>query len=574
MLSRTWLKFANLLVFAALVVPPALLRARSLRLERFHADIQVHPDGAIDVTETIEARFTGSWNGLYRLIPVDYRSPGGFSYKLNLALEAATDAEGRPLRYQTSRSGQMMRFKVWIPGARDTTKRLVLRYRVKRALRFLEQYDEFYWNVTGTGWAVPILSASAHISLPDGVTGLRAVAFTGAYGSTEGAATVEVGKGVDIQTTRSLKMREGLSISVVWDPGLVHRPGRIERTYHFLADNWIFALPILVFVGMFGLWHKRGRDPRRNPVIVNYKPPQDMTPAELGTLVDNSPDMRDITATLVDLAVRGFLLIKEEDKEQLLGLWSSREYSFQRLKSEDEWKSLRAHERKLLETLFSEGESVELSDLKNRFYKSLPDIRDDIFNALMDRKCYTRRPDQVKKIYIITAAMLLALAIVAGVPLAQQLGQTPLTVVLAGLLTAFSVALFGWLMPARTARGARFQEQILGFEEFLDRVESERFKRMITGPEMFEKFLPFAMALGVEKQWADAFSDLCRQPPSWYQGAGPGAFQTRAFVGSLNQMSTQTAAAMASAPRSSGGSGFSGGGSSGGGFGGGGGGGF
>jgi uncharacterized membrane protein YgcG len=156
--------------------------------------------------------------------------------------------------------------------------------------------------------------------------------------------------------------------------------------------------------------------------------------------------------------------------------------------------------------------------------------------------------------------------------------MAPATFVLAGILTGLVVVIFGYFMPARTLLGSRTLEGVLGFEEFLGRVESDRMDRMIYKPEMFEKYLPFAMALGVEKKWAAAFEGIYTEPPQWYTGTSYPTFQPSSFVGNLNRMSASTAAAMASAPRSSGGSGFSGGGGgggfSGGGFGGGGGGGF
>jgi len=130
-------------------------------------------------------------------------------------------------------------------------------------------------------------------------------------------------------------------------------------------------------------------------------------------------------------------------------------------------------------------------------------------------------------------------------------------------------------MPARTLEGTTAVEKVIGFEEFLSRVESDRFERMVKTPAMFEKYLPFAMAFGVENNWVKAFEEIYRQPPEWYRGpSGRMDFHPRSFVSDLGRMSSRAAAVMASAPRSSGGSGFSGGGFSGGGFGGGGGGGF
>jgi uncharacterized membrane protein len=156
--------------------------------------------------------------------------------------------------------------------------------------------------------------------------------------------------------------------------------------------------------------------------------------------------------------------------------------------------------------------------------------------------------------------------------------MAPLTFIVAGVLSALIIIAFGWFMPAHTDQGARALEGVLGFEDFLNHVESDRFNRMIKTPQMFEKFLPFAMALGVEKNWSKAFQGIMTQPPDWYRGSYGPNFYPMMFTSDLGTMSSRASSVMASAPRSSGGSGFGGGGdgggSSGGGFGGGGGGGF
>jgi uncharacterized membrane protein len=173
----------------------------------------------------------------------------------------------------------------------------------------------------------------------------------------------------------------------------------------------------------------------------------------------------------------------------------------------------------------------------------------------------------------IVAGFLVAIggaAFIAGV-----LGQQPLAAMLAGVLTAIVIAGFGVVMPARTARGARVLEEIKGFEEFLRRVEKDRFERVIRTPEMFEKYLPYAMAFGVEGNWARAFDDIYREPPDWYRGSTIHGFRSPLFVSNMTRMATLTGGAMTSAPRSSssssgfGGGSFGGGGFSGGGFGGG-----
>ena len=498
------------------------LLARSLVHESFHADIRVYPSGEIEVTETIRTRFEGSWNGLYRFIPVEYRTPQGFSYKLRLELESIADGRGNPLRYESQSERHYRKFKIWIPGAQDATHTVLIRYRVRNGLRFFDEHDELYWNVTGDEGSVPIETASARVQLPTDVSSLRGVAFTGPFGSSEQATEVQIrGQTVTVQALRALNIREGLTLAVIWDPGKIHRPGSLEKVSTFLSDNWIFALPILAFMIMFWLWHTRGRDPQRRPIAPRYEPPNAMTPAEVGTLMDNNADLRDLTATLVDLAVRGYLVIEEKESDQWFGLWSKNEFTFVLQKEKSEWGELLPHERELLGALFSDGslQSVKLSDLQNKFYKNLPAIRDKIYERLVKQRFYSSRPDQVKRRYLVAAAVLFGIFffLTNVIPAHQLLGQTSFGLLFAGGLTSLSVAFFGWFMPARTLLGARRLERVLGFEEFLRRVESDRFKRMIKGPEMFkrmikgpeiEKYLPFAMALSVEQKWAEAFADM------------------------------------------------------------------
>jgi len=241
------------------------------------------------------------------------------------------------------------------------------------------------------------------------------------------------------------------------------------------------------------------------------------------------------------------------------------------VRAREEWSSLRPHEISLLNGMFGAGggvpDPVEMSDLAHRFYKNLSSIRSGIFRELMKRGYYDRRPDTVMGAWIGGGFVVGVLGVVGGLWLADALTLSPVTAVLAAVGTALPIVGFGLFMPARTVKGARVLEQVLGFEEFLERVESDRYKRMITSPEMFERFLPYAMAFGVEKKWASAFEDIYREPPDWYRGQwGSGGFRPVYFAHSMGQMSTAASSVMSSGPRSSGGSGFGGGGFSGGGF--------
>jgi uncharacterized membrane protein len=575
--------FASL--FAAAILPfifatVSAYSTRELRIENFQSETIVMPDGSIDVTETIQAHFLGGpWHGLYRTIPVEYATPQGLNYSLFLDVKRVTDESGRALKVENSRERHYRKLKIYIPDADNSTQKITIEYSVSDALRFFEDHDELYWNVTGDEWDIPIQAASAHIVLPEGTTNIRANIFTGAYRSRAQNADVEiVGTGVDVRTREPLRLHEGLTVAIAFDKGFVHEPTTTAKFVRFFRSNWPLGIPIAVFAVMFYLWWTRGRDPRLRPIAAQYEPPNQLTPGEVGTLVDNSADMRDITASIVDLAVRGYMVIEEHQRDRMLGLMHDKDYNFIVQKDRSEWAKLKPHEQTLLAGLFTTGtvgETVSMSSLENHFYTNLPGIKSDIFSSLVGDGYYTRRPDSVRSGYIAAGFILGLLLVFGGVKLAQSNGMAPLAFIVAGVLSGVIIFGFGWFMPAHTEQGARALEGVLGFEDFLVHVESDRFNRMIKTPEMFEKFLPFAMALGVEKNWSRAFQGIMTQPPQWYRGSsyGPG-FYPMMFTNDLNSMSSRASSVMASAPRSSGGSGFSGGGSSGGGFGGGGGGGF
>ncbi len=558
------------------------LNVRELRIEKFDAEIVVSPKGTIDVTETIQAHFLGGpWHGLYRTIPVEYVTPQGLNYTLFLNVKSVTDGEGRKLKFETSRVRHYRKLKIYVPDADNSTQIISIEYTVSDALRFFEDHDELYWNVTGDEWDVPIQSASARILLPQGTTNIRANPFTGAYRSTARDANVEIaGNGVEVRTRDPLRYHEGLTIAVAFDKGFVHEPTAVDSAALFLRSNWPLGLPLVAFGIMFYLWWTRGRDPRLRPIAAQYEPPDQLTPGEAGTLIDNSADMRDITATIVDLAVRGYLVIEQHQHDRMLGLVHDKDYNFILQKDRAEWAKLKPHEQVLLNGFFSAGtvgETISMSSLENHFYKNLPDIKSRIFESLVTHGYYRRRPDSVRAAYIGVGVVVGFLMVWGGSAIAASMGMAPLTFIIAGISTGVVICGFGWFMPAHTQQGARAMEGVLGFEDFLNHVESDRFNRMIKTPQMFEKFLPFAMALGVEKNWSKAFQGVMTEPPQWYRGGYGPNFYPIYFANDLHVMTSRASSALASAPRSSGGSGFGGGGGggfSGGGFGGGGGGGF
>ena len=557
-------------------VHPLAAQERSIAIQQFQSAITVRPDASLDIIETIDARFTGQWNGLYRTVPVVYRNAQNFNWTIRLNLLSATDDHGQSLKTETNREGNSLKIKIWIPDARDKVKTVVLHYEVKNGLRFFPDHDELYWNITGDEWDIPIEAVKATISLPSGAGGLRAIAYNGAYGATARDAVVTIASSqIAVAMPKPLGFHEGITAVVGWNKGLIAEPTATDKALGFLATNWPLLLPIPVFFLMLSTWKRHGKDPEPRPISVQYEPPAGMTPAEAGTLIDNSADMRDITATVVDLAVRGYLKIEEVTEAKMFGLLKDHDFAFHRAKPPSEWSSLKPHESQVLGGLFEAGATtVRLSDLENEFYRHLPGIKDAIFDQLIEQKHYRTRPESARGLWIGIGVVAGGLIAVAGSAIAVKLLLAPLAFLVAGVLIGVIIVGFGFVMPARTDTGARAQEKTLGFLEFLQRVEGDRLRDFVKTPEMFEKYLPYAMAFGVEKKWAKAFDGIFTQPPNWYVGTNPMGFNAGVFSGRLSSMSSSVASTMSSAPRSSSGSGFGGGGSSGGGGGGGGGGGF
>ena len=566
--------FLSALLFCALT---GIAAAKSWRVTDFQDNVSVAPDGSAVVTERITLAFVGEWHGIRRTIPIEYPGPNGTNYELFLKITNVTDDSGGKLRYESSTSNGARDLKIYIPDAVDATRTVEITYRVLNGTRFFKDYDEFYWNVTGNDWPVPIDHARATVNFPSAAAGsLRAQAFTGVYGSTQRDATAKVdGSEAQFATSNPLPMRGGLTIDVYIPKDILTEPGTLTKFFWFLGGNPIVFLPLVTFAGMFALWWYKGRDPDAGiSVAPMYEPPAEISPAEAGTLLDDSIHPRDITSTIIDLAVRGYIKI-EETAERIL-LFTHKDYVFHLLKPREQWGAeLAPHERVMLENVFASGDETRLSSLKNRFYTAVPVIRQDIMAALKRKGIYLLDPESANGYSMGAAvAILIPFAIFQFMRWANFFNSVVLLVAclaVSGLIWW----LFARVMTAKTVKGARTRIAVLGFQEFMNRVDADRLK--IMPPTTFEKFLPYAMALGVEHHWAQAFSGIVKDPPQWYVGPGGtyAAFNPIFFSSSMHNMASDMHQVFVSAPRASSvGSGFGGGGGggfSGGGFGGGGG---
>jgi uncharacterized membrane protein len=563
-----------------LVVSPAF--AQYLTIQRFHSDITIHPDSSFVVQEKIDVKFDRPRHGIYREIPFKYRDDDGKMIETPTEVISVTDGSGKIWKYRVKKMGHVVSIRVgdakhFVKG--DQT--YIISYKVENAILFFSDHDELYWNVTGNDWKASIQEASADVTLrtKNKSKDLWAAGYEGGYGSREECGYETYDNSGRFFAKRSLNTGEGLTIAFGWDTGLVLPPSSWKKFLWAinLKENWVFLLPIFSFFYMFSLWHRKGRDPKvRESVTVMYEPPkfenQPLIPAEVGTLIDEKLDPRDITSTIVGLAVKGYVKIEETKKEGLI--FDKTDYYLKKVKNHDS--NLSPFEVELMKALFPAAlPGTFISDLKNKFYTNLGLLKKVLYRDLMRKRYFLSSPEKMRNSY--TAAGLVV-CVFATLAFLFLLPNSAAKSFVAGILTGIPVFAFAKVMPVKTRAGASAYMDILGFQEFMNRAEKDRLERM-GDVNLFSKFLPYAIALDVADNWAKAFEGIYQDPPDWYVSPiGFRAFTPYAFTHSLNSVTSSLGSAMFSAPRGSGigggseGGGFSGGGSSGGGFGGGGGG--
>jgi len=530
----------------------------------FSSDIVVSEDGTISVTERIDYTFPEPRHGIYRDIPYRYEMD---NEEVVIVPVEVISVEGAP--YEIEKSKTTVRIKIGDPDKTVTgMQSYVIKYVVSGALRYFDDHDEVYWNVTGHEWQVPLRRVVAKVYLPDGVEteSIKMTCYTGPVGSTENDCLYH-----RANSGASFAADKPLTIVVGWEPtGLVAKllPQTPNFWLEFMQEvGWQVALavglPLIVFIYMYRKWRNHGRDPRgRSTLVVQYDPPDKLTPAELGVLMDESVDIKDITATIVDLAVRGYLKIVELPKKFL----TNQNFKFVQLKEYRDDIRLKAHEKMVMETIFTGRDAVELRTLikEHAFNNDRPKINKALYELSVTSGFFAKNPNTVRQKYLGVGVVVLVVGFI--------LGFLGIPLILSGIL----IIGFGRAMPCKTRDGVRAYEHAKGFREYLDKAEKYRIQWQ-EKERIFEKFLPYAMVYGVAEKWTEAFKNINVPPPNWYEGQGgayvAGQFNAMNFVSAIGGLESGLTKAVSSKPqKSSSGSGFSGGGSSGGGFGGGGGG--
>ena len=546
---------------------------------RFDVAIRIDRDGSLEVTETIDASFRRPKHGIFRVVPIRY-AVGMHQYALRFDLLGVDDGSGAARRTKVSHENNAVRLKIGDPDRLVSGAQVYrIRYRIDRAILWEGEHAILRWNATGNEWRVPIETSRVDVDLPrdSGDDQVVYTAWTGPYGAKNKEATAERidARSLRFETGR-LGPGEGITIDVAMPAESIARASVASRVGWWLVDNFTYGLAPLTLAICFVCWYRVGRDhPGRGSIVVGYEPPDGLGPAEVGTLIDEKVHMRDISASIVDLAVRGYLAIEEIESDSWFS--SNADCRFIKRKEPDD---LSYYERKLFDNIFAGRDTVTLASLKGSFHAAIPTLTDDLYRRLTKRRYFDGNPDRVRTRFLGFGIALLAttLAATGGLQYALIGKFFLLPAVISGVLSLLAITITSRVMPRKTRKGRIAWERIAGLEEYIRRAELDDLKRS-ERLGVFERLLPYAIAFDLADRWAGAFKDLYSAPPDWYRPSDPAHFSTHSLTSSVNRSVGAMNAALPAQPRSSSGGGggwssggFSGGGFSGGGFGGGGGG--
>jgi len=517
------------------------------KIDRFHTHLYIQEDTDIRVVEEIDVDFYDvERRGILRDIPIYYDDPNGKPFDINLQVKRVDDKRGNSWEYTTYESWPYLVVRVGNPDVYLSGKQsYVIEYTVQRA-NLINEKDgtiEYFWNATGS-WPVDIQDAFLTFHIPDTMDYdifKQVNCFTGVYESVEQYCMIHRDRGdrtVTIENEYILETYEQMSGAVLLDSTDFQLPGFWQKVIWWLQAYWslvvLWGLGILIII----LWWFYGKEYPMGAVMPVWHAPLDLHPIEVGVLLDDKSHNRDIAATLIFFATQGFMKVKRH---------SSAKYSFTKLK---EPTGLTPAEQYLWDELFKNRKTVSTTQLRYTFYSKITKVHEKMYKHLTDLKLYYQNPDEISTMYSVFGWLILIGGIIWSIIIED--GDVAVWSLLIGVLWI----LMALIMPKKTRKGIGAYAEVLGMKEYIGRAEKDRLdfhNAPIKTPEEFERLLPFAMVLGVEKQWAKEFKDIYKQNPSWFEG-GSDSFNTSRFISQMNSMTRTTSYSMTAVRSSSGGS--------------------
>jgi uncharacterized membrane protein YgcG len=564
----------------------ALVAHGQEEIRQFKVGIDVQQNGDIIVTETIVVNVEGNQirRGIFRDLPaykLDDKTGGKLPYRYSI-MSVRRDDNREMFERETIDNAMRIRIGDADRLLEQREHRYEIKYRVKNEVRYFDSYDELYWNVTGSYWNFPIDRAEAIVTLPEGASVTNTNGFTGGQGET--ARNYQYRRVMDahvFETTQPLGIREGLTISVSMPKGVIDPPSASDKGWLWWARNGALTVLGFSFLGLLGFYYRSfdrvGRDPAKGPVFPQYEPPEGYSPAAAHHIYNRGFSGHDaLVASLMQLGVGGYLDIDIDDNTFKKDVTTLTLKGLPQQPSKDQGDAV-----SLAKALFGgrrdwKGKVVLDGKPNTSFFTKYTKFR----KRISDR--YGSPYFKWNLGYVVAGGLATLAAIVFAVTQASYWTgwHTLVIVALIGLNL-----LFMYLMPAPTRKGQDVRTHIEGFRLYMEKAEKLQLNAVEVGSEApppmttdrYEKFLPFAVALGVEKPWTKHFEKLIPDEAANYR-PGWGNVSGRSFgsIGGMTQGITSgiSSGVASAAPQSSSSSGGGGGGFSGGGGGGGGGGGW
>ncbi len=634
-------------VLYLLLLAVASATAQTERISSFDSRITVNADSSVQVKETITVEAAGIdiRHGIYRDFPTHYHDRAGNRYSVLFEIAGLRrDGDAEPYHTENLEDGVRIYFGSSgydLPAGPHTYE---FEYRTNRQLGFFGDHDELYWNVTGNLWKFPIDVATATVLLPANARShvMGVEGYTGYAGEKGRAFTT--GRDDDGNPTfraENLAANQGLTIVVAWPKGLIAEPSAEQKRAWFIQDNKAELVGvgglILAFVYYLIVWAMVGRDPKHGIIMPLYEPPDNMSPAAMRFLERMGFDEKVFTSAIIGLAAKGYLQIEQDNSK-----------TYKLVRRDRNESKLSTDEKALARVLFEDGNSLVLTNEKHTLLSRAQKGLENDLHAALEKTYFVTNGRYVWPGALLSIAAMIGMIIVAGGPrvvvaLFMSVWLTGWSFAVyallssvvrawksvraegvlgagqAGFLTLFSIPfvvgeciglgvllwacglagaviiavgitiniVFHHLLKAPTLAGRALMDRVEGFKMFLKAVDADRLQTMAPPnktPELFERFLPYALALGVEHAWSEQFSHVLAQAatasgsstsgsysPSWYVGSSISSFSPSNFTSSFSSSFSSAISSSSAAPGSSsgsGGGGFSGGGGGGGGGGG------
>lgn len=523
------LRVLSLILLAWLLASPmsqlAYAQDKSLYWGNYDVDIAVQPDGCFRVAETQELVFTvGTFRFGVRTIPTASTSSIDDVQVSELGGQVYTrSSSGDPYTFDVNQAGGNLNVRYNFPPTSDASRTVVIEYTVCGGLLYYPGGDQLVWQAVPSNDSFPIQNSSVTVHLPNGAT----ITNYDATGPSGAATLIENNQGVRFVADEPIRPgSSNFAVRVQWPSGIVagqpadwqqamDRQDQIEP----VANLGVLALTVFVLVGssllLYLLWYSKGRDaPVKLPAEWIPEPPSDLPAGMVGALIDERADAKDVIATLVDLARRGVLAIQEESKPGLFGIGSTQEFTYH-LENAD--LPMRPYEKLLVDKLFDGEQSKKLSDLRNKFYATMGQVQKDLYQSLVDEGYFPSSPERVRTTYAGLGVAALILAFVVGclaMFILAQWSPFALCLPVAFVLPAIGLIVLARHMPRKSDHGAEEAAKWLAFKRYMENLE--QYTKVEEVQQIFDRFLPYAVAFGLDRSWIAKFARVDTPPPPWY----------------------------------------------------------